>query len=101
MSARSIGGCVELLENIRLAGIVLAGNAGDDPVAGFHSETAFGSDDIAGLVSRGFRDDGGMITVLEPLHGFHDDLLFQVSSHFLHGALSVECPQWGADISLG
>jgi hypothetical protein len=72
---RSIGSCVEPFKDLRLARIIFAGNAGNDPVARVYSKTTLGRVDIAVSVVTGSCSDSGMITVLEPLHGFHDDLL--------------------------
>jgi hypothetical protein len=60
---------------VRLARIIFAGNPGNDPVARVYSKATFGRVYIAVSVVTGFCSDSGMITVLEPLHGFHNHLL--------------------------
>lgn len=37
---------------------------------------------MANVFAEGFRDDGGMISVLEPLHGLDHERLLQVSRHW-------------------
>jgi hypothetical protein len=59
---------------VRLARIIFAGNPGNDPVARLYSKATFGRVYIAVSVVT-VCSDSGMITVLEPLHGFHDHLL--------------------------
>ena len=72
-----------MIEDVRLAGIVLAGNAGNNPVSGLYPKATFRSVDIASVVSGGSRENGRMISVFEPLHGLNDHRLLQISSHSL------------------
>src|SRR5215204_5420048 len=78
--------CVELLEDVRLAGVMLTCNPGNDPVSRIDPEATFRSLDVTSRASSAVREHGRMISVLEPLHGLYDQRLPQESGRSCNGS---------------